>query len=132
MWQSSSARRAAAWALRLSSPANRALHTAAIFMKKLKLPEENFRVSADLYHSDAGNVLSFIAGCPNNIHSLMIFGHNPGFTDLANYLTGGNIYNIPTCGVVALQFDLEHWEQIGAGKGKIVFFDYPKKNNQNY
>jgi phosphohistidine phosphatase len=39
----------------------------------------------------------------------MIFGHNPEFTNLVNLFLPDNIDNLPTSGVVTLQFDLTDW-----------------------
>ena len=43
----------------------------------------------------------------------MIFGHNPGLTEFVNSLMDGelDIDNVPTCGVVAFQFDTETWKK---------------------
>ena len=36
------------------------------------------------------------------------------------------IDNIPTCGVVAFQSEVDHWKDVQWGKNKILFFDFPK------
>jgi len=56
----------------------------------------------------------------------MMFGHNPGFTWLANGLTKEAIENIPTCGIVAIDFDVSSWNEIGKQSGTLRFFEYPK------
>ena len=55
-----------------------------------------------------------------------MFGHNPGLTDLVNYLSDANIYNMPTCSVVMIEFPFENWNEVSADTGKVVLFDYPK------
>jgi phosphohistidine phosphatase len=57
----------------------------------------------------------------------MLFGHNPGFTYFANLLCDINIYNIPTAGIVAIDFQVDRWQDTEMGMGDLVFFDYPKK-----
>ena len=59
----------------------------------------------------------------------MLVGHNPGFTDLANYLKEADYYisNVPTCGVVAIEFATNQWQAITKNSGRMLFFDYPKK-----
>ena len=61
----------------------------------------------------------------------MIFGHNPGFTDLVNYLSGSNIYNIPTCGIAEIDFNINTWKDIDRNGGELIDFDYPKKFSNN-
>ncbi len=118
--------------LLLSSPAKRSISTAKKIATEIGFSKSKIQTDTLFLHTSVDEIIHRLRLVSDDVNSLMIFGHNPGLTDLANFLTGGNIYNIPTCGVVALQFDIEHWEQIDAGKGKIVFFDYPKKNNQHF
>jgi phosphohistidine phosphatase len=66
---------------------------------------------------------------PGQVNSVMLFGHNPAMTEFANALCGINIYNIPTCGIVAIEFAVKDWMSVEYGKGKLVFFDYPKKSD---
>jgi len=57
----------------------------------------------------------------------MMFGHNEGITQFANYLTGTSIENIPTCGVVKIRFDFNNWELVSKGNGDLIYFDFPKR-----
>ena len=59
----------------------------------------------------------------------MIVGHNPGFTDVANFLKEPDYYigNVPTCGVVAIEFAVNQWTEVSKHCGRMLFFDYPKK-----
>jgi phosphohistidine phosphatase len=57
-----------------------------------------------------------------SIDSVMIFGHNPDFTYFANYFLHDQIYNIPTCGVVRLTFNVSRWEEYSQGQACGPFF----------
>jgi phosphohistidine phosphatase len=59
--------------------------------------------------------------------NVMLIGHNPELTMLVNYLSNDNFDNIPTCGIVALNFNGE-WKNISSKSCEILFFEYPKKN----
>ena len=96
-----------------SSPACRAFHTAVIFMRVLNLTEDRFFVKTGFYLADTKDILHVISQTGNEINKLMIFGHNPGFTDLVNFLSPLNIANVPTAGVVALNFGTTEWKNIG-------------------
>ena len=113
--------------LLLSSPANRAFTTAQKIAQEIGYPLEEISTSQEIYHVGSGELMDIVRGQNDSINSLMIFGHNPGFTWFANSLTGENIDNIPTCGIVAIEFDVDSWSNIEAGEGKLIFFDYPKK-----
>ena len=60
-------------------------------------------------------------------NSIMIVGHNPGFTDFANYLVPGLTNNIPTCGVVSVIIDTDDWSLKAGKKVELVTYDYPRK-----
>lgn len=110
----------------ISSPANRALHTAIIFARGLRLPFSRFQVNEDLYMSGEETLLNIIFSLDNKIESLMIFGHNPDFTHLANYFLTNHVDNIPTCGLVSLTFNSAGWEEIHKSNLVDFLIDYPK------
>lgn len=111
----------------ISSTANRALYTAVIFSKVLNLPTSALMLEPALYMSYEEEIISVIKGAPNDTDSLMIFGHNPSFTQLANMFTSSYIDNIPTAGIVKLELDIDNWADINKRKVVKDFFDYPKK-----
>ncbi len=110
----------------LSSPANRAITTARIIATEIGYPLVNIQEDRNIYHASEVSILKIVKQQDDKIASLMIFGHNPGFTGLASILSGRWFDNIPTCGMVALKFDVSKWGEISAENGKILFFDYPK------
>ena len=59
--------------------------------------------------------------------SILVVGHNPQVTELANMLTEEHISKIPTVGVVAINFDIKKWSQLEKTQGEIDFFIYPKQ-----
>ncbi len=112
----------------MSSPAKRAYATSKRIAEVLGYAKENIRLERALYHANDDELLTAIRKAPDTCESLMIFGHNPGITDLANNMTRNQawIRNIPTCGVVAYRFDTRTWKEIDPGKGEFIFFDFPK------
>ncbi len=113
--------------LLLSSPAKRALTTCELIGDILNYPTEKIKTDRDLYHADDENFLSIIKKINNKHNTVLIFGHNPGLTDFSNRLTDSRIDNVPTCGIVACSLNINSWNMIEWGKGKLDFFDYPKK-----
>lgn len=113
--------------LMISSPANRALTTCKVIASALDYPQESIEVNDRVYHAGENRLLDVVRNADDTWLSVMIFGHNPGFTDFANSLTDEYIDNIPTCGVFACTFDVDRWQEVDFGKGKKLFFDYPKK-----
>jgi phosphohistidine phosphatase len=107
-----------------SSPANRALHTAMIFLRTINFPFVHFELSNELYDFSGEAVFQFIKGLDNDKDTVIIFGHNEAFTHIANSL--GNMYidNVPTSGLVQLKFDTNDWGTIA--KGITVQTLFPK------
>ncbi|MCK4662965.1 MAG: histidine phosphatase family protein [Bacteroidales bacterium] len=112
----------------LSSPANRALHTAVIFATQLNIDLSKLNICDYLYEFSTLDILKQITKINDKHESVMIFGHNPFITDLTNYLTGEFIENIPTAGIASIYFDLSSWQLITENSGTLDFFDYPKRN----
>ena len=108
----------------ISSPAKRAAGTARRIAEEISFPVKKIAKEPLMYHGSTRNMLSVIQGVEDDVNTLMIFGHNPGLTDLTNYISDSDIYNIPTCGI---DFDVTSWQDVSQDTGKLVSFDYPKK-----
>ncbi len=105
-----------------SSPANRALHTSMIFCRELIFPFSKFQISNELYDFSGENVLSFLKSLDNGLNTVVIFGHNYAFTHIANSLGNNYIENVPTSGLVHLQFNIKAWSLITKGVTKQIIF----------
>ena len=70
-----------------------------------------------------------MAAQDEGFNNLMLFGHNPGLTDFANYLSPGLTSNVPTAGVVCVEVDSDDWLLYERPKTELVLYDYPKKQH---
>ncbi len=112
----------------VSSPADRALHTAMIMARTWKVPESNFHVHNDLYLPEKEDLLNVLGETEEQVSSMAMFGHNPAFTEFANMLLPEPIENIPTAGIVRISFS-GSWDNILEAAVTGTLFDYPKKKN---
>ncbi|NJK95373.1 MAG: hypothetical protein HC905_11085 [Bacteroidales bacterium] len=96
-----------------SSPANRALHTALIFSRVIKYPASKIRILDELYSESDSSVIQFIRAIPETHANILMVGHNPTFTDLANRFLKQRISNLPTAGAVFLELNCDSWAHIG-------------------
>ena len=112
----------------ISSPATRAIHTAIIFSRILQIPEKNILIEYELYMADSVDIKEYCHKISDDYNKVMIVGHNPGFTTFANKFTPNEINNVPTSGLVILDFDCSFWKDIAPGVLKNHFFDYPRKH----
>lgn len=114
--------------LMIASPANRTKNTAQLVAQKLSFPQERIVLEKKLYHAHYKEISYVISQQSDNYRSIMMLGHNPGFTDFVNMLlTEDRIENIPTAGVVVLNLRIKSWKEIYGAKADLFFFDYPKK-----
>jgi len=116
----------------LSSPARRARRTAGIFAEILHVGEKRIRIVPEIYHEGRTGILRAISELTPNNRTVFLFGHNPDLTDLAVRLSGAKIDNIPTCGIVRIDFDGKDWADISREMGRMVFFDFPKNKEDGF
>jgi phosphohistidine phosphatase len=111
----------------ISSPANRALHTAVIFARVFEYPLTGLKVNAILYESSAVKILDMIRSLEDDCRSVMIFGHNPDLTDLVNAFVKTPV-ELPTAGAVSLKFNVSGWAEIDRNKLEKSIINFPGKD----
>ena len=112
----------------LSSPAKRAKKTATAVAKALDYPKKKITFYDKMYHASSRYLFELLKNLDDEHETIMLFGHNPSLNDFADMLLKSNpISNIPTTGVCCIRFDVNHWQKVEQGKGEIVFFDFPKR-----
>ena len=110
----------------ISSHAKRAMETARIIAKGIYYPIEKIETSKGIYEVDMYDIHSLISEVNDDVHSLMIFGHNPAFTQLANYFLTEEIEILPTSGVISISIETNKWADIEKSKHKMNFILFPK------
>lgn len=111
----------------LSSPSKRTLSTAQIILEELNLSKKILSVDENIYLASADELSNLIKNIDDNLKRVMLVGHNPGLTDLSNFLSKKGIENIPTCGIVGLKAKINSWKEIEEHIFEQEFFEYPKK-----
>jgi phosphohistidine phosphatase len=112
----------------LSSPAVRAYSTAEYFAAEFEFSENDIQLKKEIYENGVVPLLKLIQNIEDGNKIVMLIGHNPTVSLFTTNLTGRNMENIPTCGVVGLEFDVDSWSKVKFKSGKIVFFEYPRKH----
>ena len=110
----------------MSSPAVRAWRTAKIVAKALNYPREFLQREEELYLASLDDLLDVLLQQDLGFKSLMVVGHNPGLTDFANFLSPGLTHNVPTTGVVSVQFDRDDWNLYDRPETELLYYDFPK------
>jgi len=113
----------------ISSPAFRALETAIIFGEVLGIKPEKIIIDSNFYYKmNFHYLLNLLSETDERIDSIMLFGHNPSFSDLTNTLSKEGSEFMPKCGIAGLSFNLKKWSEIDRNSGKMEYFLKPEKN----
>lgn len=110
----------------ISSTAVRAQQTAEIIANSLGWPIREISFGSNLYHASATELQNFISHLTNDYFNVALFGHNPGMTNLVTNLWGLPIDNIPTCGMVRLEFSENCWKEVSSAIPVQAQIDFPK------
>ena len=111
----------------VSSTAKRAFTTATYFAEALGLTSEDIHQEIGIYEAYAQELLFIIQRLDSEWDTVCLFGHNPGFTNLANRFATDFIPNIPTCGIAQISGAITEWKDFEKGKVKLMNFYYPKQ-----
>lgn len=113
--------------LLVSSPAKRAFTTASYFAEAFEIPVDDIRKDSRIYDAFPSDIVDIVQTLSDNLESVCIFGHNPTFTSFANKYNNKPIMNMPTCGIVVVEADIEHWIDFNPSTASVVAFHYPKQ-----
>ncbi|MCB9080400.1 MAG: histidine phosphatase family protein [Lewinellaceae bacterium] len=112
----------------LSSPARRALTTATFFAEELGIPPAEIWVEPRIYDAYPEDIISLLQELPDEYKEVLIFGHNPTFTLLANSFGGPGTDNVPTCGIFRVDAAIDQWVQLSESRGRVMQYLFPKAN----
>ncbi len=92
----------------VSSPAARAISTALIFQRVLRVPDEKMFINARLYEADLNDLFEIVSGLDDRFQSAMLVGHNPAFTQYAAKMDS-SVAHVSTAGVIRFDFEVIKW-----------------------
>ncbi len=110
----------------ISSSAARALATAQAIAEKIGYDQTHIMVDRRLYATQVSALLYLIQELDDQHERVMLFGHNPEFTDLARFFDSG-IDELPTCAVVEMTFEVDRWSEVVKRKPATIRISTPKQ-----
>jgi phosphohistidine phosphatase len=111
----------------ISSTAVRAFSTAKLMAEGIGIPAESVSLKSEMYLSGPLKLLEIVRQLDAMLTGVMLVGHNPTITEFVNSMSGANISNVPTCGLVTLKLNSDTWAKAAFDDATFVEFDYPKK-----
>ncbi len=98
-----------------------------MFLKEVyELPDSEFIPAEALYLGYPEAYLHQIWSLEEEIDNVVLIGHNPTMTHIANQIQYGLTDNVPTCGVIWVQAELKDWADFDFDKARLKAYFYPK------
>jgi phosphohistidine phosphatase len=111
----------------ICSPAERTTRTAEIFADQLKFDSEKVVYFEELFDGRLQEYLKVINEIGADKNEVILVGHNPNISYMAEYLTGNDIGDVPTSGIVSIVFENLNWAEISKKSGQLVSFVSPNQ-----
>jgi len=91
----------------LCSDAKRAIETYDLAKAAFRgTPKVEYK--SELYNASAEAIYDLVAKTPDNVDTVMIVGHNPGFSEVVSWLSAAQ-YNLGTAHAAVLNCESETW-----------------------
>ena len=111
----------------LISPSKRTRMTAQLLAQELNFIPEEIEVIESFYGATPEEVVYQVRQISDEIDTAMLIGHNPTWTMLCQHLTREFLHNLPTCGVIEIEFETNHWISFDDRPGKLIKILKPKE-----
>jgi phosphohistidine phosphatase len=111
----------------ITSSAARAYETAMVLANTFSTSEKSISSTKKLYYCSAKTILDQLFGLGKNLNCVIVVAHNPGISDLTRGLSEGHSFFMDNTQVSFMEFNIEHWYQIGDIK-PAKFESYSLKN----
>ncbi|MDQ3023516.1 MAG: histidine phosphatase family protein [bacterium] len=107
----------------VTSPAVRALSTAEIVQEEL----DDIELIEDerIYEASIDSLLDVVNGLADEYERVLLVGHNPGFEELADELSGRSDSVLKTCSLAILHCGSGSWSEVAPGGCKLQEIVHP-------
>jgi phosphohistidine phosphatase len=95
-----------------ASPSLRTQMTSELLAKELDFPTAQIKVIDSFYGATPDGIVQFSRQLDDALSSVMLVGHNPTWTELCHRLTKGHLGNLPTAGILVVDFEITHWKDL--------------------
>lgn len=105
----------------ITSTAERTQRTAGLLAENMGLAASAILPDEDLYNASPRTLLQVISRISDQYDKVMLVGHNPGVSYLAEWLTGSrDINSMATCSLAHVELNLTHWAATEQNCGTLL------------
>lgn len=112
----------------VASNALRTRQTAKIVAETWELSHENIQTEQALYLCGVTTIENKILSLPDDAHTCLLIGHNPGISEFIYDLQIGIHSTMPTAAYAIINADCTDWNDFFSVSKKLAYYDYPKNN----
>jgi len=116
----------------VASPAERASSTAQMIAEQMRYELHSIDYNENIYDASIRNLLNIVNDFSEDWDSVMLIGHNPAISYIAEYLSGEALDDMVSAGVVVLNFENMQWQEISQQTGNVQDTFSPDKIRDFY
>jgi phosphohistidine phosphatase len=104
----------------VSSPSKRTYSTSEMIAEQLQYDTDKIEINEEVYDASVRVLLNLIHNLDDQLTAVLLVGHNPAMSYLADYLTSENTEYMDTATALVLDFELDSWAKINENTGGVV------------
>jgi phosphohistidine phosphatase len=108
----------------ISSPAVRARQTAEAVIRAAGL-NAPLEFDENIYEASTSELMKVARNISDTTACAMLVGHNPGFEGMVSRLSGAD-ERMPTAAVACIEFQVDRWEDVEDGRGRLQWLMTPR------
>ena len=105
-----------------SSSAKRAVQTANILAEKIHYPADKIITKEELYLTSQEEYFNILVEQPDSVDSVMIIGHNPEITNVAQFFVPDFTSYMQTGACFCFDFKTDDWTKIFTSEREVRFY----------
>jgi phosphohistidine phosphatase len=109
----------------ISSPATRARQTIEAVVRSSGI-SSRLDFNESIYGASSAELMRLIRRLPDGVNCVLMVGHNPGFEEVVSRITATDTV-MPTAALAYMEIQIESWNDLEDGAGKLVWLLTPKK-----
>lgn len=110
----------------ITSPAARALQTAKLMAKSIKLSNDKIIKDESLYFKTLNDYFNALYSAPEEYSTILIMGHNPLVSSFANFFLTKQEIILPTSGLISIKSKADNWSEFVIASNNLMFSLFPK------